>query len=293
MLDNRFPIFIMTRNEDDYLESCISSILLKTSVPFKIYIIDNDSTSKQQLSYLDSLSDNENIEVVKNKKNLWILGLNKTIKKIRNKHTSKYFVLSDGDIDVSGCSATPCWLSYLILKMDSNISLGKIGISLDWSFLKQNPILNNILKQEMSLYDEEKKIGDLYVSCVDTTLAIYRWDWSINNNAFFYPDHIRYLRPELYSCRTDTKIVVKHLGWENYLINTVEKETTNSKVLCFALVGGDVKQQILLKSDLSYRVFYKIFSQLIKKTWLLKRLYHLLFYMMRKGWRNLDGYGTF
>ena len=292
MLDHRFPIIIMTRNEDEHLETCISYILLKTSIPIKIYIIDNNSTSKKQISYLNSLSDNGNIEIVKNKNNLWILGLNKTIKEIKNKHTSKYFVLSDGDIDVSNCSAEPCWLSYLISKMDSNISLGKIGISLDWSFLKENPELNNILNQEMSLYDEARKIDDLYVSCVDTTLAIYRWDWSINKNSSFYPDHIRYLRPELYSCRTDKNIVVKHLGWESYLINTVDQNSINSKVLCFALVGGDVKSQILTKSNLPYKLFYRLFSKIIKRGWLLKRVFHLFIYMVTKGWRRSDGYGV-
>jgi hypothetical protein len=150
----------------------------------------------------------------------------------------------------------------------------------------------------MSLYDEEKKIDDLYVSCVDTTLAIYRWDWSVNKNSCFYHDHIRYLRPELYSCRTDTKIVVKHLGWENYLTNIVDKDkdkdkdNINSKVLCFALVGGDVKQQILLKANYNYRLFYNFFSKIIKRCWLLKRIYHLFLYMVTKGWRISDGYGV-
>lgn len=287
------PVLVMTRNDGLFLKQCVESIINTVTIPITIYIIDNHSDSPEHHAILNDLKAQfDNIELVLNKKNLWILGLNNTIQKIKLIHRSKYFFLTDADIDFSNCKARPCWLSYLMQQLEKNVSIGKLGISLSWDYLEKNSELKEILKQENSLYSEKYKINDLYVSFVDTTATLFRNDWSIEPSSCFYPDHMRYLRPELYSCRTSRYITVEHLGWHLYI--NAEKLTAqhiNSKIRCFTLVGGDVKKEILKLGDMRYQVFYKIFSKTIKRVWFIRRYYYLLRYIFRKGIVHFDGQG--
>lgn len=295
-MNNSLPIIVMTRNEAHFLLKCIDSILDSVSIPVHIYIVDNSSDDNEHIAILNEIESRKcgNISIIKNRRNLWILGLNNSIERIRENHSSKYFFLTDGDINFEFCAAKPCWLSYLIDKMEKNISIGKIGLSLDWSYLLSHKDLSDVLEQEKGLYSERNKIDDLYVSFVDTTASLFRWDWSIDGTSKFYPDHMRYLRPELYSCRTPRNILVEHLGWQLYSSpKSMLTKNVNQKVLCFSLVGGDVKKEILAKSSLIYRVFYKLFSKTIKRGWYLRRYYYLLKYTLCKGIKLYDGQGSF
>ncbi|WP_421274766.1 glycosyltransferase [Aeromonas veronii] len=288
------PVLVMTRNDCNFLKQCVESIINTVTIPVTIYIIDNHSDYPEHHAILNDLSSRfDNIELVLNKRNLWILGLNDTIKKIKNMHSSKYFFLTDADIDFSDCNAKPCWLSYLVHQLEKNIAIGKLGISLSWTYLEKHTELLPILEQEKSLYSEEHKINDLYVSSVDTTATLFRFDWSLESSGFFYPDHMRYLRPELYSCRTSKDILVEHLGWHTYnKSGFFSRESINSKVLCFALVGGDVKETVLNSADNYYALFYRLFSGPIRRAWVLRRYYYLAKYFLVKGRCKFDGHGV-
>lgn len=288
------PVLVMTRNDGHFLKQCVESIINTVTIPVTIYIIDNHSDSPEHHGILNGLKARfNNVELVLNKKNLWILGLNKTIKKIRNMHNSKYFFLTDADINFSDCKARPCWLSYLIKKLDSNASIGKIGISLSWDYLEKHDELLSILEQEKALYSEGHKIDDLYVSAVDTTASLFRFDWSLENSSFFYPDHMRYLKPELYSCRTPRDICVEHLGWLLYKRKeSLSLRSVNSKVLCFTFVGGSIKDTILSSSSFHYALFYKLFSRLFFVLWMSRRYFYLFKYIMKKGRKKFDGHGV-
>lgn len=285
------PIIIMTRNEGVYLQKCVKSIIDTVSVPYHIYIIDNNSSQKLQNEILVNIENEyaDYVTIIRNKYNLWILGLNSTLLKLYLQRTQKYFFLTDGDIDFSSCNAEPCWLSYLVAKMENNISIGKIGLTLNWDYISSQNDLKLIYQQEQGLYNNKKKIEDLFVSPVDTTAALIRWDWSIEGKPSFYPDHIRYLRPELYSCRTPLQINVVHLGWYNYGNNSLSRKSIEEKIKCFILVGGDVKDEILQEARLGYRLLYKLFSGIIKKMWYFRRYYFLFKYILLKGIRIFDG----
>ena len=289
----KFPIIIMTRNDAELLKKCVASILDAITINAYIYIVDNKSDDEEHHKILVELEKKyDEIEIIYNKKNLWVLGVNETIRYVKENHHCKYFFLTDGDIDFSSCIAKPCWLSYLIDRMDRNVCLGKIGLSLDWTYLSKHKELENILKQEQGLYSEQHKIDDLYVSFVDTTATLFRNDWSIDPSSGLYPDHMRYLRPELYSCRTSKDITVEHLGW--HLYNNPSKQAlshVNSKVKCFALVGGDVKDEILDLANKRYKWFYKLFSKSIRRLWFIRRYYYFFKYMLLKGIRHFDGQG--
>ncbi|MBO2933392.1 glycosyltransferase family A protein [Enterobacter sichuanensis] len=288
-----FPIIVMTRNDAEFLRQCVTSILNTVTINVHVYIIDNHSDDETHKKILCELEHSDDcIEVIRNKNNLWVLGVNDTIRKIKENHNGKYFFLTDGDIDFSACLAKPCWLTYLIGRMNNNISLGKIGLSLSWDYLEKHKELDNILHQELGLYSEEHKIDDLYVSFVDTTATIFRKDWSIDPSSGLYPDHMRYLRPELYSCRTAKNIVVEHLGWFLYKNSSkLQKHHLNEKIKCFTLVGGDVKHEILSLADKRYRWGYKFFSKSIRRLWFLRRYFYFFRYIFIKGIRHLDGQG--
>lgn len=281
------PVLIMTRNENRFLDTCVRSLKEKLSVPHHIYIIDNNSDDPEHLAVLEALSLDNAITVHRNKKNYWVLGLNNIIDKIRlNYPDSKYFMLTDGDIDFSTLGKKH--FDQVISKLDSNASIGKIGFSLSWDNLLNDKRLSAILEQERKLYNEQKKIDEYYVSPVDTTAAIVRFDWSIESKGHFYPDHMRYLRPEMYSCRTPRNILVRHLGWDIYFSKKQSKKNINDKVICFTLVGGSIKKEILSQASWSVKYFYRCLSRPIYIYWIYRRYFFLLIYILRKGRRSFD-----
>ncbi|WP_261874891.1 glycosyltransferase [Vibrio rarus] len=285
-----FPIIIMTKDECEDLETTVRSILDTVSIDIHIFIVDNNSKLNAHRKLLTELEEIENISVKRNSTNRWILGLNETIMDICSRFKTDYFVLTDGDIDFSQCNpSSSCWLTYLIEEMNKNISIGKLGISLNWDYLKSEPELANILEQEKSLYNKNKMIGNLFVSQVDTTAAIYRWDWSIEFSPKFYPDHIRYLRPELYSCRTPRRINVEHLGWKKYSAGNLCKERIDDKVGCFTLIGGSITPEIKSQASFSVRLYHSLFSRVIHKAWKFRRYYMLYRYITLKGRKLFDG----
>ncbi|EMB9642311.1 MULTISPECIES: glycosyltransferase family A protein [Enterobacter cloacae complex] len=291
MNSNAFPVIVMTRNEGVFLSRCIESMIANVSIDIQIYIVDNNSCDEDHLTLLAALEKKYKsiLTVIRNKSNRWVLGLNKTLKTIRLNHTSPYFFITDGDIDFTICKARPCWLTYLIEQMDKNIVVGKIGYSLDWNYLSKQDNLKEILAQEMSLYNEKRKINDLYIAQVDTTATIFRWDWSIEGNGNIFPDHMRYLRPELYSCRTTKSLVVEHLGWMNYKSNALSTENIDSKVMCFTIVGASLKKEILSQASLSARVFFYLLNRPFQILWILRRYLFLFKYISSKGRRLFDG----
>jgi glycosyltransferase involved in cell wall biosynthesis len=284
-----FPILVMTRNEGENLERCIHSILDTVLIDVKVYIVDNASTDINHLAILDKLCLMDKVHVVRNMHNRWVLGLNETISKIKKYHGGKYFLLTDGDIDFSQCMPGQCWLTFLKNQMDNKPIIGKLGISLSWEYLQKNDVLNHILKQEEKLYSESKKIDQLYISQVDTTATIFRWDWSVEKSSHLYPLHINYLRPELYSCRTSRDVCVEHLGWEGYHSGLLSKQHINEKVKCFTIVGGHLKKDILNQASKKIRLFHYLFATPFKRVWAIRRYWHVNKYCLLKSRSGFDG----
>ncbi|MGA6884802.1 glycosyltransferase family 2 protein [Escherichia coli] len=75
----------MTRNDGVYLQDCLNSILKNTVYPFNLYVIDNNSSDKLHLKILEEYKTRQNVTVIRNKSNLWVLGLNKHLEKVKRK----------------------------------------------------------------------------------------------------------------------------------------------------------------------------------------------------------------
>lgn len=287
-------IIVMTKDDGLFLERCVNSIIDTVSMDYRIYIVDNASSTKLHTDILDHLGRIDSVTVIRNVLNLWVIGLNDLLNRLYRERSSEYFFLTDADIVFpSFVSGYDCWLEYLVCKMDRNACIGKLGLSLNWDILRKNNELNYILKQEESLYDEKRMISDFFISPVDTTAAIYRWDWSIAGGYKFFPLHMTYLRPELYSCRTPRSIIADHIGWELYRDDYIESSMfnsslINSKVLCFSIVAGDIKKTTLQQAGLLYRIIYKLVRNPMKVYWVSKRIAHGVFYHFRKCLRKYD-----
>ncbi|WP_318489701.1 glycosyltransferase family A protein [Photobacterium leiognathi] len=283
------PIIVMTRNEEYDLEVCINTLRdkLHSKIAYKIFIVDNNSNNNEHIKLLNKYKNYNDIQVFFNNENKWILGINKYLDEIL-KDSNGYFFLTDGDIDFS--IAPDDIFEYLISTMNKNCCIGKIGISLDWSFLQGDVKFNSILKQEKELYNENRKINELYISPVDTTAAIYRVNWSFSGDSKFYPDHIRYLKPELYSCRTPRDILVRHIGWEHYFNKNISCEDINEKVKCFTFVSGFLKSEIVDQASIKMRVFNKILWKPINIFWVFRRYYFLMKYVLVKGRRKFENF---
>jgi glycosyltransferase involved in cell wall biosynthesis len=287
-------IIVMTKDDGLFLERCVDSIIETVSMDYKVYIVDNGSSTKLHADILDKLEKIDSVTVIRNYLNLWVIGLNKLLGSLYKERSSDYFILTDADIVFpSYVSDYKCWLEYLVCKMDKNACVGKLGLSLNWDILHENNELNYILKQEESLYNEKRMISDLFISPVDTTAAIYRWNWSIAGGHKFFPLHMTYLRPELYSCRTPRSILAEHIGWELYRddynkSSIFSSSLINSKVLCFSLVAGDIKKTTLKQADILYRLFYKVVRNPMKVYWVSKRICHGIIYHFRKCLRKYD-----
>lgn len=161
---NPIPIFIMTRNDGVYLQDCLNSILKNTVYPFNLYVIDNNSSDKLHLKILEEYKTRQNVTVIRNKSNLWVLGLNKHLEKVKKESGSSYFVLTDGDIVFPEPGLNGCWLTQLVIYMDTYKCIGKIGMSLNWDSIRDDPFYEEIYEQEKNYIITIKNRKSLYIT---------------------------------------------------------------------------------------------------------------------------------
>ena len=236
-------------------------------VPFHLVVVNNASKDKSIIIYLEDLKRLKNVSVVNCSLNLWVLGFNKAIKQYLPDNAD-YFVVSDSDIIVPPVINSKCWLQKLIDELESNVVIGKLGISLDLGYIKSRSSFKETYEREVG-YCVNKKIGSNVIAPVDTTLALYRTNYFMMEKPRFYPGHGVLGRPEYYTCRTNYKICAKHIGWRNYN-NTSEFERYNiSKLYCFTFVGAFLDPTFLNKIPIYYSLFYRFFRPVSRFFWAL------------------------
>jgi glycosyltransferase involved in cell wall biosynthesis len=280
-------IVVLTKDETDFLDKTIRSIIGRTNYPYELFIVDNDSSLDKQKTLLKSYEQDGLAHVIFNNKNQWILGFNKAIDIVnaRADLSSEYMVLTDGDIVVPKPIGQVCWLEYLKQKMDGNITIGKIGLALDVGVIKSS---NKLRKN----YQIEKKcmsgpvVDDLIIAPVDTTLAIYRTDLFITNKFKMLPGHASLIKPYYYICRTNHIYLAEHLGWKNY--DNPSKEQLRDKIICFTRYAGYIDSNILKKTEMRIRAFHKFFKYFYKSYWAMLVLFYWAKYIAGKFPRNLN-----
>ncbi len=280
-------IVVLTKDEPEFLDKTIRSIINRTNYSYELFIVDNNSNLDEQKKILNLYEKDGLAHVIFNNKNQWVLGFNKAIDIIntRTDLSSEYIVLTDGDIVVPNFVDGVCWLTYLKQKMDSNITVGKLGLALDTQFMKNNKQFHNTYTNELE-YMKGPIVDNLIIAPVDTTLAIYRKDLFVMNQFRMLPGHGSLVRPYYYVCRTNDTYLAKHLGWHNYVEPDVNQ--LQNKVACFAKYAGYVDPIILDQVGAGVKYFYKIFGRIYKVYWSFGVAWHWMRYISARFPRNLN-----
>ena len=281
-------IVVLTKDEPDFLDKTIRSIVGRTNYPYELFIVDNDSSLDKQKTLLQSYKKDGTAHVIFNKKNQWVLGFNKAIEVVNSRAdlSSEYMVLTDGDIVVPEPIDQVCWLEYLKQKMDGNITVGKLGLGLD--VYRNDKRISQIEKKCIikHLSQTGPVVDGLIIAPVDTTLAIYRTDLFITNKFKMIPGHASLIKPYYYICRTNHIYLAEHLGWKNY--DNPVKEQLRDKIICFTKYVGYIDSNILKKTDIRTRAFHKFYKYFYKSFWAMLVLFYWSKYIATKFPRNLN-----
>lgn len=271
----------MTRNDGGHLEKCINSILCNTIYPYELIIVDNHSNDGLTGRLIRDLEKKypTTIKAVENRANKWILGLNDALKSV-SKDADQFFVLTDGDIAVKEPDrlSGECWLSASVRTMTENPWIGKLGLSIDLSHIKELPSMQAIFAGEEKFYRHSLN-PDIYLAQVDTTIAIYRSDLFIHEEPKFYPGHNSYIKPHYHVGRLK-KYQCVHLGWERYNEYPTQSQI-DEKVVCFTKYCGYVNDITLKQASLSVRAFRKL-SAIFRLYWGARLFLFWVIYLKKK-----------
>lgn len=124
------PIVVVTFNGCDFTKECIKSIRTYTIVPYRLIVVDNNSTDGT-VEYLRSLTD---IDLLQNDKNLGFAGgFNKGIQHALNTYDFDYLVMLNNDLLV-----TPSYIQRLLEIMKKDSKCGLVGPVCNYAGGRQN-----------------------------------------------------------------------------------------------------------------------------------------------------------
>lgn len=287
----KIPVIILSKDEPDFLKQTVLHLIERTKYPYELFIVDNNSKSKEQLELLNELSNK--YRIIKNKSNQWVLGFNSALQIVKNPiedHLSKeFFVLSDGDIIVPDISIEQkCWLTLLVNGIKEFPMIGKIGLSLNLSKLKNIKSLHHIYNQE-SRYLNGIRFNEFIIAPTDTTLALYRSDIFIHRPYKIMPGHNSMIKPHYYSVRTSENLTAIHLGWDNYSAREpLNKEQIRQKIITFTIYAAHIDKRILAQAGSLYELFYSILKPIFKIYWGLNVIANWTIFLLKRFPRNIN-----
>jgi glycosyltransferase involved in cell wall biosynthesis len=123
--DELVSIVIVHRNRGAFLNICLQSIAaMSINNNYEIIVVDNASTDKDVIDYLDGLTAQKGteIKVIRNEKNLWWAAAANQGAKAADK-SSKYLIFMHADVVV----LTPVWIDLLINVSEAR-EAGLVGV---------------------------------------------------------------------------------------------------------------------------------------------------------------------
>ena len=272
------PILILSYNDLPSLRLCLRAIVNRTHRAYRLIVVDNASTDRRLQRYLAWLARLTRIRVHRNRRNLWVLGLNRPLNEaLAGLGEDVLFAVSDGDIVVPPPCDGRCWLTRLEASMNANACIGKLGLSLDLGYIQSRSQFRATLAQER-FFLAGPRIGDTIVAGVDTTMALYRQSLFVTRRPLFLPGHQSLHRPYYYCCRTLPDFRAKHLSWRGY--GSQAPQDMVAKLVCMALLGTNIAPLQLSVAPAGARLFYRLVKPLARVFWgaamtLLQGLYTL------------------
>lgn len=200
------PIIIISFNQRFYLEKLVS-FLLKANYE-TIIIIDNHSTYKPLLKYLESIEDQ--VIVYRLEENLGHLAFWMQ-QDIFKKHGLGYYVVTDADIvPVEACPHD--FLLHFRKLLDKAYSRTKVGFSLRIDDIPDTNPNKMKVQQWESRYWLSKVGPDVFKAEIDTTFALYR------------PQYQYQLKDFTKAWRTAYPMQAVHGGWYLDIDNLTEEQ---------------------------------------------------------------------
>jgi len=256
-------VFVLCYNNCRQVKLCVDSIRSRTTYPYRLILVDNASDDKMLHEYYSSLEGDEgdDVAIVRNSRNLWVLGLNVALRRFLEL-SDEVFVVTDSDIIVPLPNNGVCWLRYLYSQLNANPVIGKLGLQLDLGWIKSRANYYPLYERELA-HQRGISIGDNVIAPVDTTLAMYRYDYFVTSKPRFYPGHGALARPYYYCCRSSLEYSCKHLSWRDYFDASTDSIATRiSKCICFSLMGAYLDPLFLATLPLQYIYFYKFIKSI-------------------------------
>lgn len=133
--EEQISIIVVHKDRPEYLNICLQSIAVTSlNNNYEIIVVDNASTLKDAVDFLDDLEEQGECKIVRNKENLWWSKAANIGVKQANKN-SKYFIFLHADVVV----LNPAWLDLLINVSEGQDS-GLVGVSMHSYYMDKQKI---------------------------------------------------------------------------------------------------------------------------------------------------------
>lgn len=133
--DEQVSIIVVHKDRPEYLNICLQSIAVTSlNNNYEIIVVDNGSTVKDAVDFLDDLDKQGEVTVIRNKENLWWSKAANQGAKAANK-TSKYLIFLHADVVV----LNPSWIDLLINVSESQ-DAGLVGVEMHSYFMDKQKI---------------------------------------------------------------------------------------------------------------------------------------------------------
>lgn len=131
---DQVSIIVVHRNQPDFLNICLQSIAVTSlNNNFELIVIDNQSTQKEAIDFLNDLQTHgSEIKVIRNKENVWWSKAANQGAKAASK-TSKYLIFLHADVVI----LNPAWIDLLISVSEAKQGAGLVGVSMN-SYMMDN-----------------------------------------------------------------------------------------------------------------------------------------------------------
>lgn len=133
--EEQVSIIVVHHDRPEYLNICLQSIAVTSlNNNYEIIVVDNGSTIKDAVDFLDDLEEQGECKVIRNKENLWWSKAANQGAKAADKR-SKYLIFMHADVVV----VNPAWIDLLINVSESQDS-GLVGVSMHSYYMDKQKI---------------------------------------------------------------------------------------------------------------------------------------------------------
>lgn len=192
------PMVIINFNQLFYLQQLINFLIERKFE--NIVVIDNKSTYPPLLNYYKAIKDRVTVEFMDANYGHMVFFESKELQK---KYGQGFYAVTDADIVPNNALPENFMSTLLKLLIKYYNKITKVGFALDINDIPDSfPLKGRVIRNEQMFWEE--KIGEnLYKASIDTTFALYKPEYPVNNHGLKF----------LQGIRTAGNFTAKHGGW--------------------------------------------------------------------------------